>query len=351
VNALERDAHRQNQNAVQPEPAKNTPVNSILISSAGRKISLLKLFQDAAHSRGWEVIAGDCDPLAPSLYLADDAIRLPGVTSPDYLPALLELVEARNVRLQVPAIDTELLLLAQNSGRLLAAGCRVLGSSAAFVALTRDKWCTAQEFARCGIDTPASWLPGTVKADELPDRVFVKPRDGSGSVHAYSATRDGLDSILSMVPNAIIQEELRGPEITIDALIDFRGTPIHYVPRIRIRTMGGESIQGRTIPDDSLRDWLLSLLVQAAGMGATGVLTIQAFLTERGPVLTEINPRFGGGFLLSHAAGARYPEWILDMLDDRQVAPRLGEYQTELYMSRYYQEHFFNRPVWTPQAG
>lgn len=325
-------------------------MDTILISSAGRKISLLQLFQNAAHSRGWQVLAGDCDPLAPSLYMADGAIRLPRVTSDNYIPCLLELANNRGVRLIVPAIDTELSVLAESADTLLSVGCRVLGSSPAFVAITNDKWCTAQKFAACGIATPASWLPAQLSAADLPDNLFVKPRDGSGSLNAHRTTRDNLSSILRIVPNPIIQEELRGAEITIDALIDFAGTPLHYVPRIRVRTMGGESIQGRTIPDDGLRHWLVNLLAHSARLGARGVLTIQAFLTERGPVLTEVNPRFGGGFPLSYAAGAHYPEWILDMLENRPVTPRIGDYCSLLYMSRYYREHFFTDPAWQTSA-
>lgn len=315
---------------------------SILISSSGRKISLLTLFQNAAHERGWRVIAGDCDALAPTLFMADEAIQLPAVSAENYIPCLLELADSHDVRLIVSGIDTDLLLLAQSAGEFLTNGCRVLGSTADFVTIARDKWSTATHFSSRGIATPRSWLPSGLAGAELPEKLFVKPRNGSGSVHAYRTTRDHLVSTLARVPHAIVQEELEGTEITIDALLDFKGAPLHYVPRQRIRTVGGESIQGCTIDDTKLRDWLVDCLNQASTIGAAGVLTLQAFLTERGPVLTEINPRFGGGFPLSYAAGARYPEWILDMIEGRQVDPRIGEYVTDLYMTRYYREHFFS---------
>lgn len=321
-------------------------MHSILLTSAGRRTTLLEHFKEAAHGRGWIVVAGDCDALAPSLYLADKAVRLPRVTADDYIAALLEVVETHSVRLIVPTIDTELPVLANHAGDFLAAGCRVLISSPAFVSICRDKWTMAERFSQRGIRTPLGWLPAELAGSNLPGRLFIKPRDGSASVHTHHVSREKLAEVLPLVPNPIIQEELEGREITIDALIDFNGRPLHYVPRVRIRTMAGESIQGRTIPDLEIRAWLIECLTVAAQFGARGAITLQAFLTPDGPVLTEINPRFGGGFPLSHAAGAHYPEWILQLLEERTVEPSLGAYTPNLYMSRYYREHFFTDPVW-----
>jgi carbamoyl-phosphate synthase large subunit len=204
----------------------------------------------------------------------------------------------------------------------------------------------AARFAQRGIATPAGWLPPVPAGIELPRRLFIKPRDGSASANIYSVDRENLDQILPLVPNAIIQEELQGAEITIDALIDFSGTPLHYVPRVRLRTLAGESIQGRTISDRDISLWLAECLTVAAQMGARGAITLQAFLTPNGPVLTEINPRFGGGFPLGHAAGAHYPEWILQLLEKKTLQPRLGDYTPNVYMTRYYREHFFTALLW-----
>ena len=81
-------------------------------------------------------------------------------------------------------------------------------------------------------------------------------------------------------------------------------------------------------------------------MGALGPLTLQAFLTGDGPVLTEINARFGGGFPLALAAGGAYPAWLLDMLAGVAVPARLRDYETGLYMTRANAERFTREPRW-----
>jgi carbamoyl-phosphate synthase large subunit len=320
--------------------------SAVLLTCAGRRISLLKFFLAAAHSRGGRVLAADNNPLAPALYLADGGLHLPRLHSSDYMPCLLKLVERERVRLIVPTIDTELAMLAHNSQALAAAGCVALVSSPHLIEITSDKWLTTCECAKAGISAPRSWLPGQYQEKDLPDRLFVKPRDGSASQHTYALDRSRLVNVLPLVPNPIIQERLEGQEITIDALLDLDGRPIHYVPRKRIRTLGGESIEGVTIDDSTLRPWLLKVLEFTSMLGGRGPITLQAFLTGDGPVLSEINARFGGGFPLSHAAGGHYPEWVLRSLNGEAIDPCFGNYKIGLYMTRYYIEHFADELPW-----
>ncbi len=215
------------------------------------------------------------------------------------------------------------------------------------VHLAADKWATVQTYAAHGFRTPPSWLPANQNDAALPERLFVKPRAGSAGRDAYRVHRDHLAPVLSLVQAPIIQQEIQAPEITVDVLLDFDGALIHYVPRRRIRTQAGESIQSVTLPDDTLRPWLVEVLAVSAALGARGPLTLQAFLTEDGPMLLEINPRFGGGYPLTLAAGGHYPAWILRMLHGQAIAPRLGAYTTGLYMTRYYVEHFTEQPLWS----
>ncbi len=318
---------------------------NVLITSAGRRTSLLRAFQKHAGQRGGRVLAADMDPLAPTLHLADGAATLPPLDDPTYMDRLLEVVCEHEIRLLVPTIDTELSLLAANADVLRGAGCMPLISSPGLVRITGDKALTMETFSARGIRTPRSWLPDSLAEAELPDRLFVKPRDGSASKHTYAVDRGALDDVLGRVPNAIVQEHVPGQEITIDALLDLQGRPLHYVPRERIRTLAGESIQGVTISDEPFRDWMLKLLGAVSDLGGIGPMTLQAFLTGEGdPVFSEINPRFGGGFPLAYAAGGEYPDWLLQMLEGKRLASRFGEYEVGLCMTRYYSEIFTGRP-------
>ena len=318
---------------------------NILLTSAGRRVSLLQAFREAAQATGRKVFVTDTDPLAPTCALADGAFRVPKVTSPDYIQALLRLCDIHNIELIVPTIDTELQPLADNTEGMLAMGITPLISTPEFVKMTGDKWITFLAFKKAGISVPDSWLPETIDG-QLPLDLFLKPRNGSASSHIHACQRPDLEHIIPMVPNPIIQERLVGEEITIDACFDLKGRPLHYVPRERIRTLAGESIQGMTIDRPLVDHWLLQVLETCSQLGARGPLTLQAFLTEKGPVLTEINPRFGGGFPLARAAGGDYPAWILRMLQGEVLPASFGCYRRGLYMTRHHTEVFLEHLPW-----
>ncbi|MBE0449186.1 MAG: ATP-grasp domain-containing protein [Actinobacteria bacterium] len=320
---------------------------NILLTSAGRRTSLLKAFKDSAHRRGAKVFAGDIDGLAPALFMADQSFQLPKANDLKYIPRLLKIVEHYKIQLIIPTIDTELPILANAASKFTQRGCKVLVSSEDLVQICGDKWKFTRVFNEKGIRVPDSWLGKHLHETGFPERLFLKPREGSASQDTYRVHRDELQVILPRVPNPIIQEEIRAPEITIDALLDLDGKPIHFVPRIRIRTLGGESIQGVTLPDEpELSEWLLQVLEIISSLGGRGPFTLQAFLTEGDPTLSEINPRFGGGFPLTLAAGGDYPEWIMQMLEGKDFLPRIGRYKENMYMTRYYAEIFSEGPLW-----
>ena len=319
---------------------------NVLVTAAGRRTTLVRAFVDAVRPRGGRTYAADVDPLAPALYLADEALRIRRIDDPDYVADLVQICERHGIRLVVPTIDPDLPVLARLRSQFALMGRVIAVSSEEFVDLVYDKHAMWLGFRECGVALAASWVPEDGRAD-MPDRLYVKPRRGSASADNHIVARQDLDEILPLVPDPIIQEVLDGPEITIDALLDLAGRPVHYVPRRRIRTLGGESIQGVTLEHDpDLEAWITHLLEICGSLGAAGPLCLQAFLTSRGPVLSEVNARFGGGFPLGMAAGANYVEWLLDMIDGIPVPSRLGAYDAGVFMTRYNVEHFTRSPKW-----
>ncbi len=355
-----------------------TPVN-IMITSAGRRVTLLQKFIEACKQRGGAVTAGDLSSLAPALYLANGGqVPLPPVRDAQYIPALLAAVRQYELHGIVPTLDPELPVLAPHRETFAKLGCTLLVSEPDFNAVTGDKWLTAQRFSALGIDTPRSWLPGQLglqspvvagalplesctcevapagpeqaaRLAALPESLFIKPRDGSASQNVFRIRRDQLCEYAARVPNAIIQEELKGEEITIDAFLSPSGEPLHYVPRKRLRTLAGESITGVTIGDRDvagIEDWCVAALRACGQLGARWAITLQGFATARGMVLTEINARFGGGAPLAFAAGGDYPELAVRLLSGEKVAPALGQYRRALYFMRYMTEVFTEHLSW-----
>ena len=106
---------------------------NVLITSAGRRTSLVEAFVKAAEAAGGSVIAGDLCSLAPALYLAHRGVPLPPVDSADYASHLLSLARECQIRLVVPTIDTELAVLAENENAFREVGATALISKPEFI--------------------------------------------------------------------------------------------------------------------------------------------------------------------------------------------------------------------------
>jgi carbamoyl-phosphate synthase large subunit len=103
-----------------------------------------------------------------------------------------------------------------------------------------------------------------------------------------------------------------------------------------IESKGGESIKGMTIKDSQLIDHGRRV---AEAMRIIGPANIQCFGEPDGSLpVTDVNPRFGGGFPLPTAAGSRYPELALALASGERPEPTLGEFRDGMLMTRYFSQ-------------
>jgi carbamoyl-phosphate synthase large subunit len=255
-------------------------------------------------------------------------------------------VSRSEVQAVIPTIDTELLQLVRLSNALRLHGAVAVVSTGPFVAATTDKWLTGQAFSAEGVTCPRTWLPGELDGASLPKRVVVKPRFGSASQGILRVSKDQVAHAIALTDQPIVQEELTGREVTVDALFDMGGRLIHYVPRLRLKAIGGESVEGMTIDRGELGPWIDTALLACGRLGARGPITLQCFIESEGPKLTELNARFSGGFPLTYRAGGTYPQWLLQELNGSTVESRVGNYEVGLRMTRHYVEIFPADTLW-----
>ena len=90
---------------------------NILITSAGKRVTLTKQIQETLKRFLPEakVFTTEMNPsMAPAGIVSDGCISVPRVTAPDYIEKLLIICKEKEIRIIVPTIDTELLVLAEN---------------------------------------------------------------------------------------------------------------------------------------------------------------------------------------------------------------------------------------------
>jgi len=178
-------------------------------------------------------------------------------------------------------------------------------------------------------------LPTEVPAD-LRFPVLVKARHGFGSRHIYRCENASeLEFFLRYTPvESCVQQFCLGEEFSIDVFCDWDGRCLNAIPRTMIESKGGESIKGQTIKDWPLIEFGCRV---AETLDLVGPANIQCFRESDGMhYVTDINPRFGGGFPLPTAAGSRYPELALALARGERPDPRLGEFREGVVMTRYF---------------
>jgi carbamoyl-phosphate synthase large subunit len=306
-------------------------VTAVLFTCAGQRVDIITAFRRA----GAVAVASDADTLAPALYHSDHKALVPQVDDPGYIAALAALVAEHDVRLIVPLTDLDQGILSLHRAALAPA--LVLAPPPEVCETMGDKYLAHLFFEEHGIASPRTWLPTDLPAGP-PFPVLVKIREGFGSRHIYRADDAGeLQFFLEHTTvDSMVQELCRGEEFSIDVFCDLDGRCLNAIPRTMIQSKGGESIKGMSIQDPEL---IAHGARVAEAIGIVGPANIQCFREADGSLpVTDVNPRFGGGFPLPLAAGSRYPELARARARGERPEPRLGDFRAGVVMTRFFSD-------------
>lgn len=286
---------------------------NLLITSAGKRVSLVNIFQRELKERcpSAKVYTTDLNPaMAPAGHVSDRCFSVPRVTAENYLDELLSICSDNQISLIIPTIDTELILLAEHKQQLLNEGIIALVPDAPFVAACRDKRNTAELFRSLRIRIPE---PRDLNHPQYP--IFAKPYDGSLSKDLHILRSDAdITPAVTENPKLIFMEYIdktQYKEFTVDMYYGRDHRVKSIVPRERVEIRAGEINKGFTRKNE-LVPYLRERMEHLPGV--VGCICLQLFYREsdHDVVGIEINPRFGGGYPLSYYAGANFPGMIVE---------------------------------------
>ncbi len=309
---------------------------NILITSAGQRVSLVRAFQNEVKRefQNGKVYTIDMNPnLAPACIISDGYKKVKQVTDLNYIEELLAICMDWQIKLIVPTIDTELLILSQNRDKFSNIGVEIVVSNEKFVTMCRDKRMTNLFFRDKNIDIPKQYDKTNF---QFP--LFIKPYDGSLSKDIFLINKpEELTEYHLQNKKLMYMEYIDNTlfdEYTIDAYYDRNNNLKCVVPRKRIAVRSGEISKGLTC-NNLLVDYVVNKL--SVIKGAIGCLTIQVFFNDKTQrvIGIEINPRFGGGYPLSYLAGANFPKWIIEEYLLNKEISYSNNWETNLLMLRY----------------
>lgn len=278
---------------------------NVLILSAGRRVELVQSFQKAAKTLNIKsnVVAGDCSETAPAIYFADRKAILPRINEDNYIEEIINVCKREDIKLVIPTIDTDLLLLSEERDRIESeSGAVVLISSTEVISICRDKIITQKFLEENGFKIPKMYSEEELDSGELEFPLFIKPKSGSSSINTFKVNNiEELATYRSLIKEPIVQDFMEGKEFTVDVFLDFDGNLITVVPRLRMATRSGEISKGRIIKDREIIEDIKRLVEVLKPIGH---ITVQLMKTNKGIEYIEINPRFGGGAPMSIQSGA-----------------------------------------------
>lgn len=309
---------------------------NILITSAGRRVSLVNAFRNELKKvfPDGMVFTVDLYPeLSAACQVSDGYFSVPKVTDPDYCNVIADICSSNKIKLLIPTIDTELSVLADNITYFRSHGVDPVVSSSEVITMCRDKRKIHKYFDSIGF--PRSRDIDITKP-EFP--IFAKPYDGSSSigVKVISDPSQLTESLIN--DKKMMFLEYLSPEtcveFTIDLYFDKKSNLKCAVPRERIEVRTGEVSKSVTRRND-LYDFICSKFSFAPGF--VGCITLQVFrMQEKHNVFgIEINPRFGGGYPLSYLAKANFPGMIIKEYLCNEEILFFKDWTENLLMLRY----------------
>lgn len=288
---------------------------NVLFPSAGRRVELIGCFRRAAKSLGIasRIITADLSDMAPAVFYGDQYYPVPRADAPGYIDCITDICCKEKIGLIVPTIDEELLPLAESAQAIKeATGAIVLVPPAEVVAVCRDKRKTAIFFEQNGFGCPRTYSDEELDCGAYHFPLFIKPAVGSAGEGARAIhSRNALNFYRHAMDNQMIQELICGAEYSVDVLCGFDTAPVVIVPRRRLAVRAGEIVWGRVEKNtDIIAD--VRRLIEV--LRPTGMLTVQCIQTTDAIRYLEINPRFGGGVIMSILAGVDFPAYLYRLL-------------------------------------
>lgn len=312
---------------------------NILITSVGIRGYLIRYFKNALKEKG-KIFAADCSNYAPALYDADNYFILPRISESNYIDELFRICLINNINAVISLNDKELPILAQFKNKFIEKGIKLIISDPKVIDICYDKYSTYMFLKENKFPFPKTFISldevlKEIKAKTLKFPLLIKPRKGSASLGIKKVfNKKDLQNKFEEEENLIIQEFLQGDEYGIDVFCNSNLLPVSIFVKRKIKMRAGETDKAVTVYDIKMIEFIKKLIKT---LGLYGPGDIDLFKRGNEYIIMEINPRFGGGYPMSHAVGAKFPEKMIKLINEEPLEPDLIRYSDDVVMMKQYE--------------
>ena len=236
-------------------------------------------------------------------------------------------------------IDPEIEILAKNKKIFAENGIIVLTPEEKTAELCFDKYKMYKYLTQNNIKTILTY--GTLEEfkidyenNKISFPIFVKPRNGSGSVGAKKINNmQELEQAISQDNSLIIQEYMDGIDLDADVYIDtISKEPVAMFSKKKIETKIGGANKTISFKDEKLFDFIKKIVKK---FEFCGPIDMDFFYKDGEYYLSEINPRFGGAYIHAYGVGVNFPKLIVNNINKTENKQNIGDYEEDIMMLMY----------------
>ena len=261
------------------------------------------------------------------------------MTAEGYIDVIFDICRKESIDAVLTLIDPELSLLSKHAEQFKALGVTVVGSSYELCEMCLDKWQMYQWLSGHGYLCAESYISKEafyrdVEAGKSQYPVFIKPICGSASIAVSKVyDKETVDNLFAHTEGLMIQEFLEGQEIGVDVYIDMlSGEVVSIFTKKKLVMRAGETDKAVSFKDGKLFA-LIEKFVKEAGF--RGQIDIDIFEIGGAYYISEVNPRFGGGYPHAYECGCDHMTMIQNNIHGIANEKYIGGYDDGVYMMKY----------------
>jgi carbamoyl-phosphate synthase large subunit len=226
-------------------------------------------------------------------------------TDPGYRARIESICAKEDIDLVIPLTDTEVDALTHVRDDLLKAGAILAAPDRRTISIARDKLKLHDCFRDDSVVRPIpSFDASALDAASMRFPLIAKPRDGRSSEGFLRIPDcDALNYYLGLLRSKhyIIQPWIDGVVCVVDVVRNAASEKIAAMARTELlRTCNGAGLTVRMEPDSVVLDAARRV---ASVLELNGCFNVEFLLSESGPLLMDVNPRFSAGVAFSELGG------------------------------------------------
>jgi carbamoyl-phosphate synthase large subunit len=262
-----------------------------------------------------KILGLDCEPITPARFLVDTYFEAPSAKDVEYLEFLRKILSQESIDFFLPMHELEIEICLKNleiftdlDVKVITIGVDIWDKCSTKLAAYRTCESISVPFVITQLVTESK------KNTTFP--AFVKPNAGSGSRQTrivYSL--EELAELRAHKEEFVVQNLLvsKTPELTVAVFRD-DSNDIRVIQLERV-LQGGASVWVRVASYPLVESFCKKL---AAYLSLEGSINVQLMITDTGPWVFEINPRFSSSLELRHKLGFQDLVWSIELASKKK---------------------------------